>query len=393
MKGKLNYDQRVVRNHCCGRRVTVDAAAFVSRWFPRTIKIPARLRDLSLEALPGGRRISTRLAHVLRRSGTRMLGDLHGRRVGDFAWQRNCGLKTLQELDSLASAFTKRLSSSRESTADGMAFAFPKSVCGLRFDELPITKRLTNVVRTHGLETLGTLHGRAHSEFLQYNACGWRTLAELHQLIERAVCGEFDVVRIDKSRAVAELLTLLEQGIAKLVPRDRLFVLAKIGGMTFAEIGRRYGFTRAWVHKAVLKALGTLRKTYGPRIPQLVEITKQHWLSVPNATKGFRLPKTAQLRLIAELDKIAGWPQSRRQQSQKARTHTIKQTLKANGQYRPPNASLSRISGLPPSNTSLDQASPNSHYWRHSVRHTTADRMAAHRKLNRRRVREQSANK
>jgi hypothetical protein len=306
MKGKLNYDQRVVRNHCYGRRVTVDAAAFVSRWFPRTIKIPARLRDWSLEALPGGRRISTRLAHVLRRSGIRMLGDLHGRRVGDFAWQRNCGLKTLQELDSLASAFTKRLSSSRDGTADGMAFAFPKSVCGLRFDELPITKRLANVVRTHGLETLGTLHGRAHSEFLQYNACGWRTLAEVHQLIERAACGEFDVVRIDKSRAVAELLTLLEQGIAKLVPRDRLFVLAKIGGMTFAEIGRRYGFTRAWVHKAVPKALGTLRKTYGPRIPQLVEITKQRRLSVPNATKGFLLPKTAQLRLIAELDKIAG---------------------------------------------------------------------------------------
>jgi hypothetical protein len=67
-----------------------------------------------------------------------------------------------------------------------------------------------------GLRTLGNLHGRTRFELLQRKACGWRTVTEIQQLIERAISGEFDIARIGESRAVAELLTLLEQGIAKL---------------------------------------------------------------------------------------------------------------------------------------------------------------------------------
>jgi len=241
----------------------------------------------------------------LHRSGVRVLGTLHGQRVGDLAWERHCGIKTLQELDSFTSAFNhQRSSRNRGTTANGTAFAVPKSVCGLRFNELPITKRLANVVCAHRLRTLDNLRGRTPFELLQYDACGWRTLAEIQQLIERAICGEFDVARIDESKAVADLLTLLEQGIAKLAPRDRQFLLARIAGRTFAEIGRRYGFTRAHVHKVVANALGALRKTWGLRIPRLLEMVKRRNLSIPNGSHSFRLSKNAQLRLIAELDKF-----------------------------------------------------------------------------------------
>jgi len=326
----LNDQQSVVRNHCRNRRPTVDMTAFTSHCFPRTIKIQARLRERPLSALPGSRRISTRLAHALHMSGVHVIGDLHGRRVGDFAWERNCGVKTLQELDSLASVLAKQTSSrnrgtgvTREATVGGMAFAVPKSVCALRFDELPITKRLANVVRSNGLRTLGNLHGRTPLELLQCKTCGWRTLTEVEQLIERAISGHFDEAPMDESRALAELLTLLEQGIAKLAIRNRQFLLARIRGMTFAEIGRRYGFTRAYTHQVVMKTLGILRKTYGPRIPELVEMVKQRWLSTPrasrltpsllaqwggNPTKRFRLSRKAQVRLIAALDKsIPSW--------------------------------------------------------------------------------------
>ena len=51
----LHGEQSVVRSHRRNRRVTVDMTAFTSRCFPRTIKIPARLRNRPLEALPGGR--------------------------------------------------------------------------------------------------------------------------------------------------------------------------------------------------------------------------------------------------------------------------------------------------------------------------------------------------
>ncbi len=303
--------------------------AFASRCFPTTVKIPAHLRDRPLEALPGSRRISTRLAHVLHRSGVRVLGDLDRRRVGDFAWERNCGLKTLQELDSLASTFAnqpssrnRRTTASRRATADtrqkGTRYVIPESVCRLRFDELPITKRLANVVRSVGLRTVGNLHGRNSFELLQWKSCGWRTLAEIQQLIDHAIAGEFDVAQIDESRAVEELLTLLEQGIAKLAPRDRQFLLARIGGRTFAEIGRRYGFTRACAHKMVARTLGALRKTWGVRIPRLLQVMKRRCLSIPvgsgltpalleqwtaRSTKSFWLSRKAQMRLIAALDK------------------------------------------------------------------------------------------
>src|SRR6266850_3125604 len=321
----LHGERSVVRTHRCNRRVTVDMTAFTSRCFPRTIKIPARLRKRPLSALPGSRRISTRLAHALHMAGVRVLGDLHGRRVGDFAWEKNCGAKTLQELDSLASVLAKRPSSRErgtavtpEATMGGMAFAVPKSVCALRFDELPITKRLANVVRSNGLRTLGNLHGRTPFELLQYKACGWRTIAEIHQLIERAIRGKFDVARMEESRAITELLTLLELGIAKLAPRDRQFLLARIDGMTFAKIGRWHGITRAYAHQVVVKTLGILRKTYGPRIPELLGMAKRRCLSTPrasgltpslldqwavNSTKRFRLSRKAQVRLIAALDK------------------------------------------------------------------------------------------
>jgi hypothetical protein len=161
---------------------------------------------------------------------------------------------------------------------------------------------------------------------LQYKACGWRTVTEIQQLIERGICGEFDVARIDESKAVAELLVLLEQGITKVAPRARQFLLARIRGMTFAEIARRHGLTRARVHQVVVNALGVLRKTWGPRIPRLLALTKVRCFSIPtcekfreqavsgltpalleqwmgNPHKRFRLSREAQLRLIAALDK------------------------------------------------------------------------------------------
>jgi hypothetical protein len=298
-------------------------ASLALGWYARTIDIPACLQDRPLEALPGSRRVSTRLAHVLHRSGLHVLGDLHGRRVCDFAGKRNCGLKTLQELDSLASSVASRpLSRNRRATvsqkAGETAFAIPKSVSGLRFDELPITKRLANVARSNRLRTLGNLQGRTPLELLRYKDCGWRTVVEVQQLIERAIAGEFDVARIDASKAVAELLILLEQGIAKLAPRDRQFLLARIRGMTFAEIGHRYGFTRARAHQAVVKALGTLGKTWGTRVTHLLEIVKRRCFSLSNASeltpglleqwvggssRSFRLTRKAQVRLIAALDK------------------------------------------------------------------------------------------
>src|SRR5438094_764153 len=72
-------------------------AGFAFSCFPKKIDIPVALQNEPFDAY----QTSARLAHVLRRSGIRVLGDLQGRKVGDFAWQKNCGFNTLHELDSL----------------------------------------------------------------------------------------------------------------------------------------------------------------------------------------------------------------------------------------------------------------------------------------------------
>jgi hypothetical protein len=301
-------------------------AALAFHCFSKTIEIPAKLRSQPLEAWP----TSARLSGLLRRSGIRVLGELHGRKVLDFAWERNCGVKTLHELDSLA----RRAESGAPTNGNvpllqnGAAFAIPESVWQLQFDELPISMRLANVVESMGARTLGDLKGLRTFQLLQCKQCGWRTLGEIQHLIERAIAGEFDESHIDDSTAAAELLTLLEQGMAKLSPRERQFLLATIGGedlpcLSLAEIGRRSALTRSRVQQLVARAVDNLRKTWGPRVPRLLDMMKRRCLSmacpltpalleqwIGDSSESFRLSTKAQVRLIAALDKnIPCWPE------------------------------------------------------------------------------------
>jgi hypothetical protein len=316
-------------------------ATFAFRCFPKRIDIPVALRDQPFDAC----QTSARLAHALRRSGIRVLGDLQGRKVGDFASQRNCGFSTLHELDSLvrrvqslaenasragnetysrrrsccAVAQRSRLGKARAShrkAGTESRFSIPESVYKLQFDELPITRRLASVVRSIAARTLSDLNGLSACELLQCKNCYWRTVAEIEQLIERAIAGEFDLAHIEESEAAAELLTLLERGMAKLSRQENQFLLARIRGQTFAEIGGRFGFTRAWAHHVTANALHALRKTWGPRVPRLLDMVKRR-LSVSNASeltpalleqwvgessRCLRLSRKAHVRLIAELD-------------------------------------------------------------------------------------------
>jgi hypothetical protein len=335
--------------------------------FSRAIEIPASLRDQPLDVW----KTSARLTAVLDRFGIRVIGDLHGRKVLDFAWEKNCGPKTLYELDLLARCAQSRnrkascnghqrgrvhgshmpshsfsATGSQRAMAtmqeDASSFVIPESICHLTFSELPITTRLANVVRAIGARSLGDLNGRSAFEMLQYKACGWSTISEIQQLIERAVSGEFDLKQIEEAAAAGELLSLLEQGLAKLPLRDREFVLARIGAQTgngrspgadllclsYAEIGRRYGLTRARVHKVFANSLNTLRKIWGPRVLRLLEVIKWRCLSmicpltpqllgkwVDSAAASpllpttrdyfstFQLSREAHVRLIAALDK------------------------------------------------------------------------------------------
>jgi hypothetical protein len=296
----------------------------------KPIHVPADLRGEAIECMA----MSVRLAGVLRRANIRVLGDLHGCKLDDFAWQRNCGYKTLHELDALI----RQAHSGVEQTpprpeagsllpGNNVTFVVPESISQLRFDELAMTSRLTNLVRSIGLRTLGDLNGWSAFELRRCKNCGWRTIVEIGQLIERAISGEFDEAQIEESPRPTELLRLLEEGMAKLSPRDKRFLLARIGGedvppQTLEELGQQHALTRARVHQIVKGTLNTLKKIWGPRVPRLLEVVRRHCLSnvcpltpallrqwIGESHSTFQLSPKAQVRLIGALDKdVPCWP-------------------------------------------------------------------------------------
>ncbi len=297
--------------------------------FLEVIHIPEDLRGQAIDRTA----MSVRLAGVLRRANIRVLGDLHGCKLDDFAGQRNCGYKTLRELDALV----RQARSSVEQTpprteagslaGNGVSFVVPESISQLQFAELPITSRLTNFVRSIGLRTLEDLNGRSAFELLRCKNCGWRTVVEIGQLIERAISGEFDEAQIEESARPTELLRLLEKGMAKLSPRDKQLLLARIGGEavpppTLEELGQQHALTHARVQQILEKTLNTLKKTWGPRVPRLLEAVKRRCFSnvcpltpallgqwIGESQSTFQLSPKAQVRLIGALDEdVPCWP-------------------------------------------------------------------------------------
>src|SRR6187200_3181862 len=84
--------------------------------FLKPIQIPGDVRDQAMESMA----MSVRLAGVLRRANIRVLGDLHGYKLDDFAWQRNCGYKTLHELDALVRQAHSSVEQTREPQAGSL---------------------------------------------------------------------------------------------------------------------------------------------------------------------------------------------------------------------------------------------------------------------------------
>jgi hypothetical protein len=304
--------------------------ALIFNFFLKPIHIPADLRGQAIECMA----MSARLAGVLRRANIRVLGDLHGRKLDDFAWQKNCGYKTLRELDALVRQAHSRVEQTPPRPmagsplpGKGLSFVVPESISQLRFAELPITSRLKNLVRSIGLRTLGDLKDRSAFELLQCKNCGWRTVVEIGQLIERAISGEFDEAQIEESARPTELLRLLEEGMAKLSPRDKHLLLARIGGedvppLTLEELGQQQALTRARVQQILEKTLNTLKEAWGPRVPRLLDAVKRRcfsnvcpltpallgqWIGESHST--LQLSAKAQVRLIGALDKdVPCWP-------------------------------------------------------------------------------------
>ena len=365
------------------------------------IEIPLALRDHRVSLLP----ISSRLSGVFKRAKIKVLGDLHGRSHYDFALHRNCGSKTMKELEALihlarhcdertligadAIPFPSSVLTVPPSRADlrfvdlpiskrlyrtihkigidrlgdlngrnaiqlqehpgvgpsrvaeiqqlvmratagefkDLVLHVPFPAADLRFADLPISKRVTRLIKKLRIERLGDLDGRSSVEFLAYPGVGQRTIAEIKHLVARAAADEFTALEIDESEKVPELLRLIETSIEGLHPAERQIFLEKIGYedrplLTVSDLGKKQGVTREAIRLTIEKVVVALRKSWGPRIPVLLDIVKHRctsgvcpltpellcfWLAGRDAR--FKLSLRMHVRIISELDKaIPAWP-------------------------------------------------------------------------------------
>src|SRR5581483_6231261 len=116
--------------------------------------------------------------------------------LDDLAYRASVGCESPARLPRDGEGSAKNAKRRKKVHSQRVRFAIPESVCRLQFDELPITTRLANVLRSIGAKTLGDLQGCTPFELLQYKAYGWRTAGEIQQLIERAISGEFEEAQI-----------------------------------------------------------------------------------------------------------------------------------------------------------------------------------------------------
>ena len=275
---------------------------------------------------------SVRLKNIVEHRGIRVLGGLHGLPFEEFLKFRNCGARTLRELRGIVASAQSGSTDTVQSGYTGTPsppneILVPSNVRHLALVDLPVSRRLEQLFERMRVRQLGEFHGRIPSDLLAYKNCGRTTVKEMQVLILRAAAGEFDHVGYDDAHAPSELLGLLDGALQKLPSQARDLVLDRLGGrgkppQTLEQIGQRQGVTRERIRQIEAKMAVRLRKTWGPRIPRLLQCLKERCLSLVspltpelltkwlgNDGDNFVLSRPTHVRLIGLLDEgFPCWP-------------------------------------------------------------------------------------
>lgn len=236
------------------------------------IFIPQSSRGLSIIHFP----MSVRLSNVLLNQEFRVYGDIHGFRYDAFLGFRNCGKTTIRELRGIVlriqseSPDAELPPSEVAPIEDGLIRVAPRARM-LRLVDLPLSARLENALRAHGLASLNDLDRFAVTDVMGWKNFGRRSLGELKLLLERAAKGEFEIPGLDTAKwKPCHLLAQLQVLLVSIRPRDRALVLRRLGAKpgslaTLEEIGGEFNLTRERVRQVVAKSERTILRAGGPR--------------------------------------------------------------------------------------------------------------------------------
>ena len=297
-----------------------------------SIHVPPGIRDWPLEQM----KLSVRLQGVLQRLGCLRLGDLHGLTWGQLGRTKNCGRKTIVELQAIiAELQAGRLEQpgahpgqpEHRQPAPTSVFV-PPNACGWSLSDLPVSVRLAGVLERMNCSRLGDLQGLSFLELKKMKNCGQRTITELRIFISRVQAGEFDLAMSEgRELDLTYLVLSLNEGIGRLNPRERDMFLLRLGGLgdeplILAEIGVKYGLTREGVRVTVNKVIAQLSKGGGLRGNQVLKMLAEkcvvavcpmtpelftHWLGAEASVCCFKT--SFYVRLLGELlPEIPAWP-------------------------------------------------------------------------------------
>ncbi len=328
-------DRIVGRRNSSLRPKPADVLASAPQVPAQTIFIPEEARDTPLATFP----LSVRLRHVFAARGIRLAGQLQGKALADFLAFRNCGRKTVTELQALVgtiqraprtSASSGEFSAAQETSPPVRARALfvPASAQAINPFDLPLSVRLEGTLRRRNIVRLGDLDGVSLSEFRRMENVGKKTIEELVRIIERAAHGEFGSVAENVPWNPGEFVRTVDALIGSLPTRDRDILLLRFGGtggaiLTLKEVGAKFGRTRERIRQicratvAGVVKLGSLRlraylkhianacnKAVCPLTPDLLT----HWVGGDPGAGQF--PPVFYVRLLGELSAdISVWPE------------------------------------------------------------------------------------
>jgi hypothetical protein len=225
--------------------------------------------------------LSVRLANVLEYKNIHLVGELHGLDYEDFLGWRNCGRKTVIELQNLVGGLQSGSDEialrEQQPTQVTSLLVVPPLARDLKLSELPVSVRLEKILQKCGYQSLGNLNVVDVNDLLSIKNCGRKCILELRELIRRAGAGEFSAIENnDLISNLREVVNAIDRGFARLAGRDRKIYKARLFGnngrpRTLEDVASEFKMTRERVRQIVKVAVQKIRRGGGPKLGRSLE--------------------------------------------------------------------------------------------------------------------------
>jgi RNA polymerase sigma factor (sigma-70 family) len=259
-----------------------DANIDIKTILATRIFVPEGYRGLPLSNM----QFSVRLKNALIHKKLKLIGDLHNVPYSEFLLIPNLGCKSLRELHSFIELIqnkdptfmTSEIKSIKCILPPVKKIDIPRNARTLNLNEVPISRRLKNILYNKGFQLLGDIHNIPYEDLYKEKNCGHKTMLELEKFIYSIQETDFNQLEIQSEKfAASAIMKQIDKFLEKLYPREKDILVLRIGGSnikppTLEEIGRRYGLTRERVRQIEDKIKNKLRKSVRLQCSRLINV-------------------------------------------------------------------------------------------------------------------------